>query len=153
MVDMEDAENVLPTSCVLDTSVLVKWFRQGEVLGDHALGLRKAYLDGQILIALPTLAAYELANVLRYKKDLEDNQVQDAMVSLYDMDLDWISPSVDLLKRAIEIARSYNTTVYDAIFVALAETIGGVSITADARLARRLERLPSMRFLGEIQIQ
>jgi hypothetical protein len=33
---------------VLDTSVVIKWFRQGEVLASQALALRDAYLDGRI---------------------------------------------------------------------------------------------------------
>ncbi len=30
---------------VLDTSVVIKWFRQGEVLAEQAVALREAYLD------------------------------------------------------------------------------------------------------------
>jgi hypothetical protein len=30
---------------VLDTSVILKWFRQEEVLADQALALRDAYLE------------------------------------------------------------------------------------------------------------
>ena len=52
---------------VLDTSVVIKWFRQGEVLAGQALQLRGDYLDGRIAVALPSLLAYELANVLHYK--------------------------------------------------------------------------------------
>ena len=33
---------------VLDTSVVIKWFRQGEVLAGQALQLRDDYLDGRI---------------------------------------------------------------------------------------------------------
>ena len=72
-------------SVVLDTSVVIKWFRQGEVLADQSLALRKAYLDGQIEITVPSLLAYELTNVLRYKGDLTTGQVQDAVQSLFDM--------------------------------------------------------------------
>ena len=31
---------------VPDTSVIIKWFRQGEILGGQALALRAAYLEG-----------------------------------------------------------------------------------------------------------
>ena len=77
---------------VLDTSVVIKWFRQGEVLADLSLALRDAYLDGQITVSAPSLLAYELANVLRYKNDLSSNQVQEAVQSLFDMGLELIPP-------------------------------------------------------------
>ena len=68
---------------VLDTSVILKWFRQGEVLPPQALSLSDAYLDGRVTIAVPSLVAYELTNVLRYKKDLATDQVQEAVGTLF----------------------------------------------------------------------
>ena len=138
-------------SVVLDTSVVIKWFRQGEVLAERALALRQAYLDGQIAITVPSLLAYELANVLRYKGDLTTDQVQDAVQSLFDMRLEWVLPSNLAMCRAVEMARGHETTVYDAAFAALAETLEATFITADERLARRLAPLPFIRFLGEIE--
>jgi predicted nucleic acid-binding protein len=135
---------------VLDTSVVIKWFRQGEVLGEQALALRDAYLDGQIEVTIPSLLAYELANVLRYKADLTTEQVQVAVGSLFDMGLIWILPSSTVMGRTVEIARTYDTTVYDATFVALAESLGATFVTADERLVRRLEALSFVRFLGTV---
>jgi predicted nucleic acid-binding protein len=141
----------LNTSIVLDTSVVIKWFRQGEVLAEEALALRDAYLYGQIEVALPTLLAYELANVLRYKADMNTKQVQTAVRSLFDMGLAWVLPSSEMMERAVEIARTHNTTVYNATFAALAESVGATFVTADERLIRRLEALPLVRFLGQVE--
>jgi len=135
---------------VLDTSVVIKWFRQGEVLADQALALREAYLDGQIAITVPLLLAYELANVLRYKEDLTTSQGQGAVQSLFDMRLEWVLPSSATMRRAVEIARGHETTVYDATFAALAETLEAAFITADEQLVRRLATFPFVRFLGEM---
>jgi predicted nucleic acid-binding protein len=135
---------------VPDTSVLIKWFRQGEVLADRALVLRRAYLDGQIQISAPVLAAYELANVLRYKNDLTTAQVEEAVQSLFDLGLGWVLPSDTLLRRAVVIARESVTTVYDASFVALAEALAADFITADEQLIPRLAAFPFTRFLGEM---
>ena len=136
---------------VLDTSVVIKWFRQGEVLADQALALRDAYLDGQIVVSVPSLLAYELTNVLRYKEDLTTDQVQDAVQSLFDMGLEWVLPSSAVMRRAVEMARAYETTVYDVTFAALAESLKASFVTADERLVRRLEALPFVRFLGEME--
>jgi len=137
---------------VLDTSVMIKWFRQGEVLADRALILRDTYLQGQISVTVPGLVSYELANVLRFKKDLSTEQVCAAVSSLFDLGLDWIAPSPAAMVRAVEIARKYNTTVYDATFAALAESLDSTLITADARLAQRLAGLQFVRFLGDMSL-
>ena len=44
-----------------------------------------------------------------------------------------------LTSRAAEIALSTGIVVYDALFLALAEEVGTVVITADGRLLRSLE--------------
>ena len=138
-------------SVVLDTSVVLKWFRQEEVLADPALALRAAYLDGRLLVVVPSLVAYELANVLRYTEDLSIDQVQQAVQSLFDMGLEWVSPSGTMMRRAVEIGRVYETTVYDAAFAALAESLSSIFVTADGRLARCLEPLAFVRFLGDME--
>jgi len=138
-------------SVVLDTSVVIKWFRQGEVLANYALALRDAYLEGQILVSAPTLLAYELANVLRYKADLTTAQVEDAVQSLFDVGLELVPPSAAVVCRAVAIARECEATVYDGTFAALAESLNATFVTADERLVRRLEALPFVRFLGEVE--
>lgn len=134
----------------LDTSVVIKWYRQQEILAEKALDLRQSYLRGHILVVLPWLTAYELANVLRYKSNLTTMQVQEAVQSLYDMGLGWADPSSVVLQRAIGIACQFDTTVYDAIFAAHAEELGANFITADERLAHQLDSLPHVRFLGDL---
>jgi predicted nucleic acid-binding protein len=142
----------MDASVVLDTSVVIKWFRQGEVLASQALALRDAYLEGQIMVSGPALLAYELANVLRYKNDLTTGQIEDAVQSLFDMGLEWVSPSATVMRRAVVIARERDTTVYDAVFVALAEALNATLITADERLTHRLAAFPFVLFLGEVEL-
>lgn len=134
---------------VPDTSVIIKWFRQGEILAAPALAIRDAYLTGQTTISTPALMVYELANVLRYKSDLTSKQVQEALYSLLGMGFEWASPSATLMSRTVHFARAYETTVYDAAFVALAEELGSIFITASEILVSRLENLPFVFFLGD----
>ena len=138
-----------PTLVVADTSVIVKWFRQKEALAMSAFALREAYLIGQIALAEPSLVVYELANVLRHKDDLTTPQVRTAVQSLYGMGLEWVVPSSAVMQRAVEIARLYETTVYDAVFASLAESLRAKFITADERLARRLGVLSFAYFLTD----
>lgn len=139
------------THVVLDTSVVIKWFRQGEILADRALALRTAYLHGDVQIAVPALLAYEITNVLRYKQDLTTDQVGDAVQSLFDMGLTWVAPTAALMRRSAELAREHNVTAYDAAFAVVAEGLAAIFITADERLARSLAGFSPARHLDEVQ--
>jgi predicted nucleic acid-binding protein len=51
----------------------------------------------------------------------------------------------------VALAREVDVSVYEGCFVALAEAVGAEFVTADERLARRLEALPFVHSLGERQ--
>lgn len=138
---------------VLDTSVVLKWIRQEEILASHAVGLLQGYLDGRSQISVPALLGYEFANVLRYKAELTTAQVETAIQALFDLELEWIAPSPTVIRRAVVIAREHDTTVYDATFAALADGIGATFVTADERLARHLTALPYVTFLGDVEVR
>jgi predicted nucleic acid-binding protein len=135
---------------VLDTSVVLKWVRQEEILAEQALDILNSYLEGRSRVIVPTLLAYEVANVLRYKNELTTAHLEAAIQSLFDLGLEWIAVSSDTIRRSVNLARAYDTSVYDAVFAALAESTGATLITADARLVQRLEGLSFVVFLGEI---
>ncbi|MCP4668126.1 MAG: type II toxin-antitoxin system VapC family toxin [Deltaproteobacteria bacterium] len=134
---------------VLDTSIVIKWFRQEEVWAEEALGWRDAYLAGRAQVWVPSLLVYEFSNVMRYKKDMSTEQVKEAVVSLYDMGLKQVLPSGAEMCRAIEVSREFQTTVYDAVFAVLAESLNASFVTADERLVKQLAALPFVRFLGD----
>lgn len=122
-------------SIVLDSSVVMKWFRKSEALREQALQLRQAYLDGSLALYVPDLLIYEIANVLRYKPDMNPTKVQQALHSLFEMGIRIERITPEVIGRAIAIAYSYDVTVYDAAFVALAENVGAALITADQKLS------------------
>ena len=139
----------MTSAFVLDTSVVLKWIRQEEILADRALSILQAYLEGHNRLIVPTLLAYEVANVLRYKPELTTTHVQLALQGLFDLGLEWVAASSALTQRAVNIARTYDTTGYDAIFAAVAESNSATFVTADARLVQRLDELPFVVFLGD----
>ena len=138
-------------SLVLDTSVVLKWIRREEILAEQALGILRAYLAGRSRVIVPTLLAYEVANVLRYKSELTTVHVEIAIQNLFDLGLEWVPASPVITRRAVNIACAYDTSVYDAIFAALAENSGATLVTADARLARRLA-MSYVTFLGDVEV-
>jgi len=121
----------LPDFALLDRSVILKWFRRDEPWREVALELRQAYLDGHLLIYVPDLLIYEIANVLRYKPDLTQLQVQEALTSLYDMQIRIFEISLEVIMGAVHLAYFHAITVYDATFVAMAKYLKVPLITAD----------------------
>lgn len=134
---------------VLDSSVVIKWFRRYEELREQALELRQAYLDGRLLIYVPDLLIYEIANVLRYKPDMNQGKVQQVLQSLFDMGIVINRIGPEVIERAVEIAYSYDVTVYDAAFIALAERLEADFITADEKLIRKLHNVPYVHHLAD----
>ncbi len=133
---------------VVDTSVIIKWYRQNEVDAEAALAIRSAYLAGDIRLVGPDLALSEFANVMRYMNDLSTEQVQRAVDSLFSMRLTWLAPTANVLNRAVDIAREHETPVYDAIFAAVAEELSALYVTADERFVKRVPDLHYVRSLA-----
>jgi len=121
---------------VIDSSVLVKYF-SGEPGWERA---EQALLD--VVVTLP-LAVKEVANAL-WKKVLRGELGPEAArrvatdlalgaVPLYRQE--------PLMARALELALEARITVYDALFIALAEHLGAPLVTADRRQAEAARRL------------
>ena len=138
----------LPESAVLDSSVVLKWFRKDEIWRDSALQMRQTYLDGHMLIHVPDLLIYEIANVLRYKPDVTDQQVQEALDSLYDLGIKIVDISQEMIKGAIRLAYFHCITVYDASFLALAESLKVPFVTADEKLCEKLANVPYVQHIS-----
>jgi predicted nucleic acid-binding protein len=137
---------------VVDTSVIIKWYRQNEVHAEGALAIRGAYLAGDMQLVAPDLALTEFANVMRYMKDFSVEQVQQAVTSLFAMRLTWLTPTAAVLKRAVVIAREHETPVYDALFAAVAEELSCLYVTADERFVKHVPELVYVRSLAELDL-
>lgn len=124
---------------VLDASVVVKWFSKEED-SEKAIELRDKFVNREVFIVCPDLVLYEVANALRYNKNLDENDIREAIGSLYDMEIDIIVPTKEVMARAIEFAREFNITIYDAVYVSLADILNAKLITADKMLVKACKR-------------
>ena len=140
----------LPGSALLDSSVILKWFRREEIWREIALELRQAYLDGHMIIYVPDLLIYEIANVLRYKPDLTQLQVQEAVSSFYDMDIRIVQISQEVIKQAIHLAYFQDITVYDAAFVAMADYLKIPFITSDEKLVQKIRKISDVHHISDL---
>jgi len=118
---------------VLDASVIIKWFTQEEKR-EQAIDLREKHINGDIEIVVPDLLLYEVSNALRFNPNFKEEDIKKAIQSLFDIDINIVVPVQETLQEAVDIAYSKNITIYDAFYIALAQTIGFDFITADEKL-------------------
>jgi len=135
---------------VLDASVILKWFLEEEY-SDVALKIRENFYREIYRIIEPDFLLYEFVNVLRYNPVYTEEDVVKAVNSLIEADIDIVLPTVELLEVAVNIAKRYDVTVYDAIYIALAKLISGVYITADKKLYKKVKELKFVKFISEFE--
>ena len=125
---------------VVDASVLAKWFlHHQEADRDRALALRELHISGRSKIYIPGLALLEVLNAIRFNSKAEEADGETALETLQDLNLETNTPDVNLLRKANAIAWAYKTTIYDALYVALAEQVGYPLITADEEMVKKLK--------------
>ncbi|TSC67370.1 MAG: PilT protein domain-containing protein [Parcubacteria group bacterium Gr01-1014_66] len=119
---------------VLDASVVAKWFKPDEVSSQADFYLTE-HTAGRESIAVPTLLLYELTSVLRHSAKLSKISIETALIILFDARLTFVSPDDQLLITAVEISEHTGISIYDASYVALAQRLNCVLVTADKKLA------------------
>jgi len=134
---------------VLDASIVYKWFID-EKLSKQALEIRDLIASSKYSIVVPDLLIYELSNALRYNTDYSNEEIKEAIRSLYDMEIDIVAPVIEILESSIDIARSFDITIYDAYYISLTEEIGYHFITADKKLFSKVSSLDFILFLGDV---
>lgn len=121
------------TPVVVDTSVAFKWVsHEGEDSVAEAVELLNAHLAHDILLVAPNTLPVEVANGLRYS-GLGEADVLEALEAVDGLHLELVEVDRNRLARATSLAYAHNMTVYDALFLALAEELGGPLVTADRR--------------------
>ena len=117
---------------VVDASVALKWVVEEE--GSEAA----LTLKGRDLAA-PSLLRVEAANALRSlaaRKAIAPAAALDLLGLLQEAPMALVEPDDALERRALEIALQLAHPVYDCVYLALAERMGRVLVTADGRLLR-----------------
>jgi predicted nucleic acid-binding protein len=139
---------------VVDASVLVKWFlHEKEADRDRALALRDLHVSGRTTIHIPRLALLEVLNAIRFSPKADEEAGETALEALQDLHLEIKPGDVSVLRKANAIAWAYKITIYDALYVALAEQIGYPVITADEVMIKKLRGHSIVVPLRELEIK
>lgn len=105
---------------VLDASVLIKWF------------IKEA----------------DSETALRFKTGIGEEAVRSILPALFDLGMEIITPSQQLLQDALHLSFATDLSVYDCIYLALANELGAKLITADKRIVRQAEPLSKVKLLS-----
>ncbi len=131
-------------SVVVDTSALLRIFIPDGPIPKNAEKAFRAAETGNASILVPELILAESAQVLNKKwtdKLLSTQEFDGLLEIILSMPMEILSHRPYIV-RATELARIYKTTVYDALFLAIADQYGSILITADQKMkkvARQLE--------------
>jgi predicted nucleic acid-binding protein len=117
---------------VIDSSVAAKWFLTHESGSAAAAELLEGHRAGSLALIAPALLPLEVVNaLLRRGAGLDD--LQAAATSLESADLLLAPLDAWLLQEATRVASEDSVALYDALFIALAESLDAPLITADRR--------------------
>jgi predicted nucleic acid-binding protein len=123
---------------VVDTSALIRLFVPDGPMADGFDDFLRGVERGINAAIAPELLLAEAANVINKKQVAGELSGEESLRLLEDLFAVPIRlfPHGPLLPRALELAGKYRLTVYDTLFLALAEEHGAVIFTADRKLLK-----------------
>lgn len=133
--------------CVIDASVAAAALLQEK----HPASARGVLTSDAELLA-PDLIIAEMANVLwkRFSRgELSEEETASLLTDFLALPIA-LTPSIDLIEPAVELATRTGRTVYDCLYVALALSHDCAVLTADERLVQALQKTPRARLVASI---
>ena len=125
---------------VIDTSVDIKTYVQEQDSG-KAVRLRDEYHQGVHQLIAPDIFPTEMCNVLMILE--RSGKIKPGEANLFFRhflsEIPPLLPAVPLLPRALEIAKQFRQTVYDCLYISLAEREGCELVSADDKLVKAVQ--------------
>jgi predicted nucleic acid-binding protein len=121
---------------VVDASVVAKWYIPEQ---DHELArdLRDDYVNGTHDLSAPALLPFEVINALKYSGQYDQDQLREAASTLPEYGIS--RHSFSELGPVTAVSDEADIPIYDAAYVAIAESLDSKVYTADSRLLDALE--------------
>ncbi len=136
---------------VVDASVAAKWILE-EADSDRAELILSSVKEKRLAMLAPEILAAEIANAL-WKAVWRDGMSTEDAEERYSEFVEVCPPLVrdsKLAAEALKLALRFHRSVYDCLYVALAEQTPCEFVTADEKLYNAVEaQLPSIRLLRD----
>lgn len=132
---------------VIDASVALKWFLPAEPDREQALGVLASIGRSPGDYAVPELFFNEMVSVLCRTQGSNTTLIQQYVTDLEELGMHRVGNGHSLLMLAVQYAREWKLTGYDAIYAATAELLGGTWLTADRKAAQRVKKRGLARLL------
>jgi len=136
----EELEGGFGHALVVDASVVAKWYLKEES-HQRAARILEAGRSGDTRLISPVLALAEFGDVLwqrNRREELTGDEVREVLEAFSAAPITLVGIT-SLMPPALTIALDTGCTVYDALYVALAEAREARLVTADGKLVRILE--------------
>lgn len=132
---------------VIDSSVAYKWYYRNDEPGvEIADELLTDQLAGRVVLAAPITLPVELANSLRYS-GLSSEQVSEIIDLIDAARIQLFHTPAATLQRAAELAFEHGMSVYDALFLELAEHLRCPLYTSDRKAFAGIKTPVDIRFV------
>ena len=128
---------------VVDTSALIRLFVPDGSLPDGFDEFLRGVERGINTAIAPELLLAEAANVINKKRkseEFDENESDRLLSDILSVPIR-LFPHQPVILRAFEMAREHNLTVYDTLYLALAEDHGAVIFSADRKLLKTAAQL------------
>jgi len=138
---------------VIDASIGIKWFKpENESNLEVALILRENILNNKNNVLIPNLFLYEIFNALLLNTSFTKDELNDALNTIYLMELEIINSDKGLLERTLSISYDYRITYYDSLYIASAEAYNSFLITEDKEILSLRNKFNFVKSQKEISI-
>jgi predicted nucleic acid-binding protein len=139
---------------VIDASVILKWYLPDEEFAQKALNILDRHVSGETALYAPTILPYEILNALLMSERMgrvNEEVTKNAFNAFLDLEINFLNPFLDY-PGIISLARSFDRSVYDASYLAVAENRNFDFVTGDKRLYNAVkEKLKWVKWIGQIK--
>ena len=137
---------------VVDASVAAKWLLTDEEHAAKAGLLRDHLYQGQVALAAPNFILLEVASAISVasrgqQPRLRQDEGREAIERFFALGLELFADG-PLILPALALSERYGCSVYDALYLALAQQLSLQLVTADRRFYRRVRQLPDVLWIG-----
>ncbi len=137
---------------VIDASVILKWYLPDEEFAQKALNILDRHVSGEIALYAPTILPYEILNALIVAERMgrvNEEVTKNAFNAFLDLEIGFLNPFLDY-QGIISLARSFDRSVYDASYLAVANMRHIDFVTGDKRLFNAVRKeLKSVKWIGQ----